>query len=65
MTTREINKIHSALMRSHSMFYADLICRAIQDNTIDEETFVSGIEEIYWAYEEDKDEYIPEGWEDV
>ena len=52
-------------MRSHSMFYADLICRAIQDNTIDEETFVSGIEEIYWAYEEDKDEYIPEGWEDV
>ena len=52
-------------MRSHSMFYADMICRAIQDNTIDEETFVNGIEKIYLAYEEDKDEYTPEGWEDV
>ena len=47
------------------MFYADMICRAIQDNTIDEETFVSGIEKIYWAYEENKDEYIPKGWEGV
>ena len=47
------------------MFYADLICRAIQDNTIDEETFVSGIEKIYQAYEENKDEYIPKGWEGV
>ncbi|MBF1591624.1 MAG: hypothetical protein HXO19_11155 [Prevotella shahii] len=65
MTTREINKVHSALMREHSIFYADMICRAIQDNTINEETFVNGIEEIYLAYQEDKDEYIPEGWEDV
>ena len=65
MTTREINKVHSALMRSHSMFYADMICRAVQDNTIDEETFVSGIEEIYWAYKEDEDEYFPKGWENV
>ena len=65
MTTTEINKVHSALMRSHSMFYADMICRAIQDKTIDEETFVSGIEEIYWAYKEDVDEYIPKGWEYV
>lgn len=65
MTTREINKVHSALMREHSIFYADMICRAIQDNTIDEETFANGIEEIYLAYKEDKDEYIPEGWEYV
>ena len=55
MTTREINKVHSALMREHSIFYADMICRAIQDNTIDEETFANGIEERYWAYKEDKD----------
>ena len=52
-------------MREHSIFYADMICRSIQDNAIDEETFVSGIEEIYLAYKEDKDEYIPEGWENV
>nr|DAS49688.1 MAG TPA: hypothetical protein [Caudoviricetes sp.] len=65
MTTIEINKVHSALMRAHSIFYADMISRAIQDNTIDEETFANGIEEIYWAYKEDKDEYIPEGWEYV
>ena len=65
MTTTEINKVHSALMREHSIFYADMICRAIQDNTIDEETFANGIEGIYWAYKEDKDEYIPEGWEYV
>ena len=65
MTTTEINKVHSALMREHSIFYADMICRAIQDNTIDEETFANGIEEIYLAYKEDKDEYIPEGWEYV
>lgn len=65
MTTREINKVHSALKREHSIFYADMICRAIQDNTINEETFANGIEEIYLAYKEDKDEYIPKGWEDV
>lgn len=65
MTTREINKVHSALMRSHSMFYADMICRAIQDITIDEETFVNGIEKIYQAYEGNKDECIPKGWEGV
>ena len=65
MTTREINKVHSALTRSHSTFYADMICRAIQDNTIDEETFVSGIEEIYWAYKENENEYVPKGWENV
>lgn len=52
-------------MREHSIFYADMICRAIQDNTIDEETFANGIEEIYLAYKYDKDEYIPEGWEYV
>lgn len=65
MTIREINKVHSALMRAHSIFYADMICRAIQDKTIDEETFANGIEEIYWAYKEDVDEYIPKGWEYV
>ena len=47
MTTTEINKVHSALMREHSIFYADMISRAIQDNTIDEETFANGIEGIY------------------
>lgn len=52
-------------MREHSIFYADMICRAIQDNTIDEETFANGIEEIYLAYKENKDEYIPKGWEYV
>lgn len=65
MTIREINKVHSALMREHSIFYADMISRAIQDNTIDEEMFANGIEEIYLAYKEDKNEYIPEGWEYV
>lgn len=65
MTTTEINKVHSALMRAHSIFYADMISRAIQDNTIDEETFANGIEGIYWAYKEDVDEYIPKGWEYV
>lgn len=52
-------------MREHSIFYADMISRAIQDNTIDEEMFANGIEEIYLAYKEDKNEYIPEGWEYV
>ena len=65
MTTKEINKVHSALTRSHCMFYADMICRAIQDNVIDEETFVNGIEEIYWAYKENENEYVPKGWENV
>lgn len=65
MTTTEINKVHSALMRAHSIFYADMICRAIQDNTIDEEMFANGIEEIYWAYKEDIDEHVPKGWENV
>ena len=52
-------------MRSHSMFYADMICRARQDNNSDEETFVNGIEKIYWAYTENENEYIPKGWENV
>lgn len=65
MTITEINKVHSALMREHSIFYADMISRAIQDNTIDEETFANGIEEIYLAYKEDKDEHVPKGWQNV
>lgn len=65
MTIREINKVHSALMREHSIFYADMICRAIQDKNVDEETFANGIKGIYWAYKEDVDEYIPKGWEYV
>ena len=52
-------------MREHSIFYADMICRAIQYKTIDEETFANGIEEIYWAYKEDENEHVPKGWENV
>lgn len=52
-------------MREHSIFYADMICRAIQDKNVDEETFANGIKGIYWAYKEDVDEYIPKGWEYV
>lgn len=65
MTYLEIEKVNYLLLQSYNIFHADLICRAIQDNDLSFDTFRNGINEIRKAEKEDKDEYIPKGWEEI
>lgn len=65
MTQEEIEKVNCILMRKYNIFHADLITRAIQDESISVDKFVIGCNLIGLAEEQDKDEFVPKGWEEV
>lgn len=60
-------KISLFLADRYSLFHADLILRAMTDDSIDNDTFMRGIYLIDESFRtmEDNDEYIPVGWENV
>lgn len=60
-------KISLFLTDRYSMFHADLIQRAMFDDSIDKEAFMRGIYLIDESFRtmEDNDEYVPDGWEEV
>lgn len=60
-------KISIFLTDRYSMFHADLILRAMTDDSIDNDTFMRGIYLIDESFRsmEDNDEYVPDGWENV
>ena len=60
-------KISLFLADRYSMFHADLIQRAMFDDSIDKEAFMRGIYLIDESFRsmEDNDEYVPDGWENV
>lgn len=60
-------KISLFLADRYSMFHADLILRAMTDDSIDNDTFMRGIYLIDESFRtmEDNDEYVPDGWEEV
>lgn len=60
-------KISIFLTDRYSMFHADLIQRAMFDDSIDKEAFMRGIYLIDESFRsmEDNDEYVPDGWEEV
>lgn len=65
MTQKEIEKVNSLLKRSYSIFHADLITRAMQDERISVGQFEIGCDLIGIAEQRDEDEFVPRGWEEV
>ena len=65
MTQKEIEKVNSFLKRKYNIFHADLITRAIQDESISVDKFVIGCGLIAIAEQQDNDYFVPSGWEEV
>ena len=65
MTQEEIEKVNSLLMTRYNIFHADLITRAMQDENISIRQFEIGCGLIAIAEQQDKDEFVPKGWEEV
>lgn len=65
MTQKEIEKVNCFLKRKYNIFHADLITRAMQDESISVGQFEIGCGLITIAEQQDKDEFVPKGWEEV
>lgn len=65
MTQKEIEKANCVLRMKYNIFHADLITRAIQDESISVEQFEIGYGLIAIAEQQDKDEFVPKGWKEV
>ncbi len=65
MTQKEIEKANYILKRKYNIFHADLITRAMQDESISVWQFEIGCGLIAIAEQQDKDEFVPKGWEEV
>lgn len=65
MTQKEIEKVNYILKRKYNIFHADLITRAIQNDRITLEQIEIGCGIIAIAEQQDKDEFVPKGWEEV
>ena len=65
MEKKEIEKVNSLLMTKYNIFHADLITRAIQDESISVDKFEIGCDLIGIAEQRDDDEFVPRGWEEV
>ena len=65
MTQKEIEKTNCFLKLKYNIFHADLITRAMQDESISVGQFEVGCYLIAIAEQQDKDEFVPKGWEEV
>jgi len=65
MTQKEIEKVNSLLKLKCNSFHADLITRAIQDESISVDKFEGGCITIDAAEFINEDEFVPSGWEGV
>ena len=65
MTQKEIEKVNYILKRKYNIFHADLITRAIQDESISVDKFEGGCITIDAAEFINEDEFVPSGWEGV
>lgn len=65
MTQKEIEKVNSLLKLKYNIFHADLITRAMQDESISVDKFGIGCNLIGIAEQRDNDEFVPRGWEEV
>lgn len=65
MTQKEIEKVNCFLKQKFNIFHADLITRAMQDESISVEEFEGGCITIDAAEFINEDEFVPSGWEGV
>lgn len=65
MTQKEIEKANCFLKLKYNIFHADLITRAMQDESISVEEFEWGCITIDAAEFTNEDEFVPSGWEEV
>ena len=65
MKQKEIEKVNTYLKRKYNIFHADLITRAMQDESISVRQFEIRCGLIAIAEQQDKDEFVPKGWEEV
>lgn len=65
MTQKEIEKVNRFLKRKYNIFHADLITRAIQDESISVDKFEIGCIQTTIAELQGEDEFVPSGWEEV
>lgn len=65
MTQKEIEKVNRFLKRKYNIFHADLITRAIQDESISVDKFEIGCIQTTIAELQSEDEFVPSGWEEV
>lgn len=65
MKQKEIEKANCFLKLKYNIFHADLITRAMQDENISIRQFEIGCGLIAIAEQQDKDEFVPKGWEEV
>lgn len=65
MTQKEIKKVNCLLELIYNVFHADLVTRAIQDENMSVNQFEIGCVLIAIAEQQDKDEFVPNGWEEV
>lgn len=57
--------VHGLLLKQYSIFHANLISRATQDNSMPIDVFEQGIIEIQEAEASDNYEFVPKGWEEL
>jgi hypothetical protein len=62
MKQKEIEKVNTYLKRKYNIFHADLITRAMQDESISVGQFEIGCGLIGLAEEQDSDYFVPSGW---
>lgn len=65
MTQKEIEKANCFLKLKYNIFHADLITRAMQDESISVRQFEIGCYLIAIAEQQDNDYFVPGGWEEV
>ena len=65
MTQKEVEKVNSLLRLKYNIFHADLITRAVQDESISVDKFAIGCNLIGLAEEQNNDYFVPGGWEEV
>lgn len=65
MTQKEIEKVNSLLKLKYNIFHADLITRAMQDESISVEEFEGGCITIGAVEFINEDEFVPSGWGEV
>ena len=63
---RKVNEsVHGLLLKQYSIFHANLISRAIQDNSMPTDVFRKGLNEVENANIAGNNDVIPKGWEGV